>query len=91
MCFNFVKHLCRQCFKAAPHIFSGLLHLCSRDVAHYYMVFIGIRFLHSSVVLGQLDCKDDAGDEEHYAPAQTEPERIQRFHHVCADYDVNRV
>lgn len=69
----------------------SLFHLRPRDVVHGNVVFKEIRFLHSPVVLGQLDRKDDAGDEEHYAPSQTEPEGIQRFHHVCADDDVNRV
>lgn len=42
----------------------------------FFFLLKEIRFLHSPVVLGQLDRKDDAGDEEHYAPSQTEPEGI---------------
>lgn len=39
-------------------------------------LLIDIRVLHSPVVLGEFDRKDDAGDEEDHAPAQTEPERV---------------
>lgn len=39
-------------------------------------LLIDIRVLHSPVVLGEFNRKDDAGDEEDDAPAQTEPEGI---------------
>ena len=42
-------------------------------------------------MLGQLDRKYDAGDKEDQTQAQTEPESVQRLHHVFADNVLHRV
>lgn len=39
-------------------------------------LLIDISLLHLAVELGQLDRKNDTGDEEEYAPAHTEPKGI---------------
>lgn len=49
------------------------------NILFFYLLVVAIGVFHSPVVFGKFHRKDDAGNKEHQAPAQTEPERILKM------------